>query len=277
MAWLMFLCLVCSLISTQATRSTIPAVSCKDNQHCSDCDGKGNCLECTLGYFGRRCNASCSENCLNKKCTESGNGDVNCTDGCSTGHQGLSCNTPCYRQWGSCTACPGGCDGGYCQLGSSCVSGCIDSYYGSDCQSCSKLCKTCNRSTGGCIECHPPFEGQNCGCENCTGFGEDCKEGGCKNDLQGNGGQTRTVLAGLLVSLPLLVSGILVTICLLYYRRLAKQREQVEQREQMHQDEVAYLEYLPSVQGDITTTNRHSDHAYYDVEDGEIGPTIVFL
>ncbi|XP_046546538.1 multiple epidermal growth factor-like domains protein 10 [Haliotis rubra] len=276
MDWLNILCLMCSHIATQAEiSSTLPPVSCKDNQHCSDCDGAGICLECTVGYFGRRCDAFCSENCLNKKCTESGNGNVNCTDGCVPGHQGAGCNIPCDSQGGNCTACPGGCDGGYCQLGSSCVSGCVHSYYGTGCKSCSSRCKICNRSTGRCTECQSPFDGQNCGCENCHGSG-DCEKGDCENDPQGNGGQTRRTLTGLLVSLLLLVSGILVTLCLLYYKRLSKQREQAEQREQMRQDEVEYLEYLPSVQRDTLDTNRPSNHAYYDVVDGERRPAIVF-
>ncbi|XP_071098520.1 platelet endothelial aggregation receptor 1-like [Haliotis cracherodii] len=108
---------------------------CIDNQHCSDCDNTtGNCLtECDTGYFDQKCSSVCSGNCKNKTCIVSTNGSGNCTDGCVPGYQGASCNIPCDSPGGNCTACPGGCDGGYCQLNTSCVSGCVDSYYGTDC------------------------------------------------------------------------------------------------------------------------------------------------
>ncbi|XP_067653994.1 multiple epidermal growth factor-like domains protein 10 [Haliotis asinina] len=281
MDWLIILCSVCTIISTQAdTFSTVSSVSCKDNQHCSRCDGAGDCLECTPGYFGRRCNATCSKNCHKKKCTESENGNGNCTDGCVPGYQGTSCMVPCDSSGGSCTECPGGCDGGYCQLGSSCVSGCVDSFYGTGCKSCFSRCKTCNRSTGVCIECHPPFEGQEGGCENSHGSEEGFETGDPKNDPQDDDGQTSIALTGLLLSLLLLVFGVLVTLCLVYFKCLPKQKERLEQREQreqIHQDEVEYLEYLPSVQIGNCNNNRHSNHAYYDVVDGEMSPAIVFL
>ncbi|XP_071099012.1 cell death abnormality protein 1-like [Haliotis cracherodii] len=130
------------------------AVPCPENQHCLDCDNTtGHCLtECDTGYFGRMCSSVCSDNCMNKSCILVPHGIGNCTEGCVPGFQGRGCNIPCDSPGGNCTACPGGCYGRYCQLGSSCVSGCEDSYYGTDCKNCSSGCKTCNRMTGTCDE-----------------------------------------------------------------------------------------------------------------------------
>ncbi|XP_046559155.1 scavenger receptor class F member 1-like [Haliotis rubra] len=112
------------------------AVPCHYTHHCSDCDREtGDChTECDTGYYDRQCNSTCSRNCRNNTCVLSEHGSGNCTEGCVPGYSGIGCNIPCDSPGGSCTACPGGCDGGYCQLGSSCVSGCVDSYYGTVCK-----------------------------------------------------------------------------------------------------------------------------------------------
>ncbi|XP_046546525.1 multiple epidermal growth factor-like domains protein 6 isoform X2 [Haliotis rubra] len=114
---------------------TIGAVPCHHTQHCSDCDREtGDCLtECDTGYYDPQCNSTCSRNCVNNTCMLSEHASDNCTEGCVPGYSGIGCHIPCDSPGGNCTACPGGCDGGYCQLGSSCVSGCVDSYYGTDC------------------------------------------------------------------------------------------------------------------------------------------------
>ncbi|XP_046567421.1 scavenger receptor class F member 1-like [Haliotis rubra] len=145
MAASVMVCLACLVIAAEAD-------PCNHTHHCSDCDREtGHCLtECNTGYYDRRCKSTCSRNCRNNTCVLSSNGNDNCTHGCVPGYQGTSCNIPCDSPGGNCTACPGGCDRGYCQLGSSCVSGCVDSYYGTGCKNCSSGCTPCNRSTGTC-------------------------------------------------------------------------------------------------------------------------------
>ncbi|XP_046560352.1 scavenger receptor class F member 1-like isoform X2 [Haliotis rubra] len=108
---------------------------CLNDQHCSDCDvTTGHCLtKCDTGYFDLKCFSVCDGHCKGSLCNQSGDGSGRCTEGCEPGYQGIGCNIPCDSPGGNCTACPGGCDGGYCQLGSSCVSGCVDSFYGRDC------------------------------------------------------------------------------------------------------------------------------------------------
>ncbi|XP_048249109.1 scavenger receptor class F member 1-like [Haliotis rufescens] len=135
-------CKKCSSGCTTCNRKTgtcddKPATQCHDNQHCSDCDSTtGHCItDCEPGYYDKKCMSVCSDNCRNNKCISSKIGSGNCTEGCIPGYQGINCNIPCDSPGGNCTPCPGGCDGGYCQLGSSCVSGCVDSYYGTGCES----------------------------------------------------------------------------------------------------------------------------------------------
>ncbi|XP_071099048.1 uncharacterized protein [Haliotis cracherodii] len=120
--------IACLVIATEAG-------PCKKTHHCSVCDREpGDCLtECYTGYYGRKCNSTCGKNCRNNTCVTSSHGTANCTEGCVPGYQGLGCNIPCDSPGGDCTACPGGCEGGYCQQGSSCVSECVDSYYGTGC------------------------------------------------------------------------------------------------------------------------------------------------
>ncbi|XP_071099024.1 multiple epidermal growth factor-like domains protein 10 [Haliotis cracherodii] len=147
------------------------AAICSEDQHCRDCDSDtGSCVtECESGYFDLKCKSLCSRNCKNKKCKSVSGGTEVCTDGCVPGYQGGRCNIPCDSPGGNCAACVGGCGGGYCQLSSTCVSGCSSSYYGSDCKQCSSRCKTCNGYTGMCEECFPQYFGPNCEylCEHC--------------------------------------------------------------------------------------------------------------
>ncbi|XP_046547240.1 multiple epidermal growth factor-like domains protein 10 isoform X2 [Haliotis rubra] len=162
---------------------------CRNNQHCSECDRNGNCLtDCDTGYFDQMCMSACSKTCRNHSCLLSVSGVGDCTDGCVPGYHGPGCNIPCDSPGGSCTACPGGCDGGYCQLSSSCVSGCVDSYYGTGCKSCSSRCKSCNRMTGSCSECDREYFGPNCGysCDHCLRSCEHGCTGGCLPGFYGS-------------------------------------------------------------------------------------------
>ncbi|XP_071086710.1 cell death abnormality protein 1-like [Haliotis cracherodii] len=168
----------------------IQAKPCDYSRNCVSCDDKGYCTsDCDPGYFGKRCISKCSSGCRNRSCELLTDGGTEvCTHGCISGFQGTRCNIPCDENWRQCTECKGGCVGKYCQLGSSCVSGCVDSYYGLDCKNCSGQCKLCNRSTGICDQCHSPYTGPNCemSCENCKGTCKTgCKEG-CNRGFYGH-------------------------------------------------------------------------------------------
>ncbi|XP_048246370.1 protein draper-like [Haliotis rufescens] len=151
------------------------AAHCQENQHCSDCDREtGNCLtKCHAGYYDLRCSSPCSSQCKNNVCEMSGTGIERCTEGCKQGFQGSKCRIPCHDPVNTCKQCPGACDGEYCNLGSSCVAGCNNSFYGSHCSICSKRCKSCNVQTRTCEECHAGHGGVNCvgGCEDNCKFG----------------------------------------------------------------------------------------------------------
>ncbi|XP_071098507.1 scavenger receptor class F member 1-like [Haliotis cracherodii] len=183
----------------------IEAGPCEETHHCSDCNNTtGYCLtECDTGYYDQMCSSECSDNCKHRKCVLVSTGFGSCTQGCVPGYQGLGCNIPCDSPGGTCTACPGGCDGGYCQLGSSCVSGCVDSYYGTGCDETpagpcmdNQHCSDCDITTGHCLtECDTGYYDHKCSSacsDNCkhqkcvlvsTGFGS-CTQG-CVPGYQG--------------------------------------------------------------------------------------------
>ncbi|XP_071104285.1 scavenger receptor class F member 1-like [Haliotis cracherodii] len=153
MALAVILVLLSMVVSTQAA-------DCRTGQQCSDCSNTGECkTKCFVGHFGVRCKSNCSNSCLNSVCESTHTGMGRCTEGCDRGYYGIDCRRPCESQDTTCSKCETGCDQGYC---ASCVSDCSDGYYGPDCKNCSSRCKTCNRITGTCDECYPPYGGNFC-------------------------------------------------------------------------------------------------------------------
>ncbi|XP_048246510.1 scavenger receptor class F member 1-like isoform X2 [Haliotis rufescens] len=73
-------------------------------------------------------------------------------------------------------------------MGRTCFSGCSDSYYGAGCSTCSSRCKSCNRITGTCEECQPPYSGLDCrsSCEHCVGGCESGCQQGCRQGFYGD-------------------------------------------------------------------------------------------
>ncbi|XP_071085977.1 scavenger receptor class F member 1-like [Haliotis cracherodii] len=131
----------------------------------------------------------CSRRCRYHTCElHLDRGIARCTDGCIPGFQGSNCQRPCYTHQVDCTRCPGGCDGEYCQMGGTCFSGCSDSYYGAGCRTCSSRCKSCNRITGTCEECQPPYSGLDCrsSCEHCVDGCESGCQQGCRQGFYGD-------------------------------------------------------------------------------------------
>ncbi|XP_046542521.1 multiple epidermal growth factor-like domains protein 11 [Haliotis rubra] len=159
------------------------AANCQEDQHCSECDWEtGHCqTKCHDGYYDLRCSSKCSSQCKNNVCEKTGTGIDRCTEGCKQGFQGSNCKIPCLDPGDTCEQCPRACDGEFCNLGSSCIAGCNNSYYGSHCSICSRRCKSCNVKTRTCEECHAGHGGVNClgGCED-----DDCTLG-CKPGFYG--------------------------------------------------------------------------------------------
>ncbi|XP_067659859.1 multiple epidermal growth factor-like domains protein 6 [Haliotis asinina] len=181
----------CQTGSTIQGLSELDGANCPDSHHCSECDEQtGLCkTKCHRGYFGPTCQGVCSKTCRYHTCElVPDKGIGRCTDGCIPGFQGLTCQRPCDTHHTGCTRCTGGCDGEYCQVSGACFSGCRDSYYGAGCKTCSSRCKSCNRMTGTCEECHPPYSGVDCGhsCENCVGGCESGCTQGCKHGFYGD-------------------------------------------------------------------------------------------
>ncbi|XP_067670080.1 multiple epidermal growth factor-like domains protein 10 [Haliotis asinina] len=167
----------------------VSAAPCSNGQHCPDCDSNGDCTtQCERGYFGKRCRKECNRRCRDHLCELTETGIEYCIGGCVPGFRGTRCNIPCHNPGTQCAVCEGRCDGGYCWLSStSCVSGCVDSYYGLGCKNCSQTCRFCNRSTGMCNDCHDPYRGLNCqmSCENCVGPCVSGCDEGCKSGFYG--------------------------------------------------------------------------------------------
>ncbi|XP_071085973.1 scavenger receptor class F member 1-like [Haliotis cracherodii] len=194
MPLLQIFAMACMVIYTQGA-------NCKENQHCAECDeNTGRCsTRCSTGYFGPKCMDVCSRRCRYHTCKLiPGKGIETCTDGCIPGFQGPNCQRPCYSTKEHCTRCPDGCLGEYCHMGGTCFSGCSDSYYGAGCKfktskpennkTCSSRCKSCNRITGTCEECQPPYSGLDCrsSCEHCVGGCESGCQQGCRQGFYGN-------------------------------------------------------------------------------------------
>ncbi|XP_067668552.1 multiple epidermal growth factor-like domains protein 10 [Haliotis asinina] len=162
---------------------TLRAATCRVQQHCSDCHHViGHCLtRCEDGYFDLMCSSRCSKGCKKSLCTLNERGLQVCTEGCIPGYQGRKCTDECDNPRVGCTKCPHVCEGGYCQTDSTCISGCVGSYYGSDCKNCSSRCKSCNRITGHCEKCYPPHAGPTCEhtCDHCLESSE-C-DNGCQH------------------------------------------------------------------------------------------------
>ncbi|XP_067659858.1 scavenger receptor class F member 2-like [Haliotis asinina] len=178
--WLLGIVAACIVIIIQGAK-------CPDSHHCSECcEHTGRCkTQCHRGYFGPTCQEVCSKTCRYHTCEfVPDKGIERCTDGCIPGFQGLTCQRPCDTHHTGCTRC----DGEYCQVSGACFSGCRDSYYGAGCKACSSRCKSCNRITSTCEECHPPYSGAECGpsCENCVGGCESGCTQGCRHGFYGD-------------------------------------------------------------------------------------------
>ncbi|XP_071118524.1 multiple epidermal growth factor-like domains protein 6 [Haliotis cracherodii] len=164
--------------------------TCTEGQQCSQCGSDDKCLsECFVGYYGSQCNHRCSHGCLNNTCSlNTQSGVSECSHGCQLGLFGRSCKVPCITSSPGCKRCASGCVGSYCVQNDSCWGNCVDSYFGSQCKSCSKQCELCNYTTGECQRCTSGYTGGKCEhvCHNCSGH---CTTAQCTTCLTGYYGQ----------------------------------------------------------------------------------------
>ena len=123
---------------------------CPTNCGKTGCDEQLICHECDPGFYGDRCNSTCSTKCIYGTC----NRDGSCN--CSVGYGGHPCE-----------ACPSSCDSTGCDEQLICHK-CYPGFFGDYCYlPCSANCVngTCNRN-GSCT-CKKGFNGFGCCPENC--------------------------------------------------------------------------------------------------------------
>ena len=175
------------------------------------CTGTLKCDRCKPGYFGDRCQNTCSPHC-NEECNRN-NGTcqckvgyagtpcqecpVNCESGCDSSFRCQSCKPGFYGD--SCnTTCPAGCKNGDCKKEGGC-SPCKEGYAGPWCEPCPENCfDGCDENVI-CRSCKEKFYGDFCNkscplnclfscskdqglCHHCVaGYkGEKCQESKCK-------------------------------------------------------------------------------------------------
>ncbi|KAK3090026.1 hypothetical protein FSP39_008627 [Pinctada imbricata] len=147
-------------------------------ENCNDCV----CSTCKDGFYGDKCNSSCSIHC-------GGDGLCNGTDGrcnnqyCEPGYYGEHCSM----------ACSSLCVGNSCNYSTGYCDRCNGSFFGINCsKNCPLNCESCESQTE-CSDCNKGYYGSTCiqSCMNC-GM-EDCEkeDGKCVNDFCKSGYFTR--------------------------------------------------------------------------------------
>ncbi|XP_062567914.1 scavenger receptor class F member 1-like [Saccostrea cucullata] len=94
----------------------------------------GYCENCETGYFGRKCERKCSENCLNQEC---GKMDGHCNNGCYKGFYGFLCNMSCREN----------CVQTKCIQNNVCIYGCKTDMAGNECNN-----RSCIPNNGSCMD-----------------------------------------------------------------------------------------------------------------------------
>lgn len=118
--------------------------------------------ECLSGYFGVRCNKTCSGHCLNNSSCHPIDGT--CVSGCQDGFTGNLCNACKSVYLCHCVHCQ------HCPMLIECivqkltisVVACRKGYYGRNCsRTCPSNCKACKATDGTC-SCDAGWMGPNC-------------------------------------------------------------------------------------------------------------------
>ncbi|XP_052787490.1 multiple epidermal growth factor-like domains protein 6 isoform X1 [Mya arenaria] len=133
--------------------------------HCAVC-GATWCSSCRVGYWGNKCENSCTGRCAS--CQQSNGGCLSC----KPGYMGSTCDERCVEY---CLECD--------RLDGNCIS-CDKSHWGYACDACNVQCKICNQSNG-CLECNVGYYGQTCD-KDCGVYCQNCDRiNGCLQCLPG--------------------------------------------------------------------------------------------
>ncbi|XP_052223932.1 uncharacterized protein LOC127839582 [Dreissena polymorpha] len=153
-------------------------------QNCKSCTDGHTCVECIDGYHDNDCSQNCSGGCLDMLCRQN---DAVCTRGCKPGYSSAYCCQPGMFGLSCESNCPSNC--GTCTSLAECQS-CKDGFHGSLCnQTCPAMCNSCT-SPWICTACNNGYTGVTCqiscpkNCLKCSNDGkcETCKGGFSRPD-----------------------------------------------------------------------------------------------
>ncbi|XP_071088058.1 multiple epidermal growth factor-like domains protein 10 isoform X1 [Haliotis cracherodii] len=182
-------------------------ISC--SLQCTNCQNEkcqkstGECDNCKHGFYGKRCNETCSPNCRKNTACNRTNG--HCDDGCLPSYWGGMCDRNCSQM----------CNNSVCMhYSGKCHLGCEDGWTGFYCNiSCQTVCvnTACAQITDKCIECKNNNGGQ---CENsksCFNVCEQCNKDGECTGKRSSESNVAAIVGGVVVAILMVLTVAVVT------------------------------------------------------------------